>query len=105
MSQVLPPPATTFRPDVLRYEEHVFVLRRRLAARAWQEDATWFIQCEELDMTVWGDSAEQAEEAFGFAFYAHYLNYYLADDNQLAPDALAYKSQLQGLIRVALHLS
>ena len=105
MPQVLAAPAATFRPDVLRYDEHVFVLRRRLEARAWQEDETWFVQCEELDLTVWGESREAAEEAFSFAFYAHYLNYYLADDSQLAPDALAYKSQLHDLIRVALHLS
>jgi hypothetical protein len=93
MPQVLPIPATSFRPDVLRYDEHIFVLRRRLDARAWQEDETWFIGCEELDVTVWGDSREQAEEAFAFAFCAHYLNYYLADDGRLAPDALAYKKQ------------
>ena len=98
MPQVLAAPDATFRPDVLRYDEHVFVLRRLLEARAWQEGETWFVQCEALDLMVWGESRDQAEEAFSFAFYAHYLNYYLADDRQLAPDALAYKGRLRELL-------
>lgn len=94
-----------FRPDVLRFDEHVFVLRRRLATDVVQEEGSWIIRSDELDLTVWGESREEAEEAFAFAFYAHYLNYYLADDSQLTPDAQAYKQQLHELIQVALHLS
>lgn len=83
--------------DVLRHDQLVFILARKLETEVSFEDL-FIIRCETLDLTVWGQTLTEAEEALAFSFYSLYQNYYLAADDQLAPDALRLKSSLRALI-------
>lgn len=85
------------RIDVLRHERLVFILAQKLDTDVSFEDL-FIIRCETLDLTVWGQTLTEAEEALAFAFYALYQNYYLAADDSLAPDALRLKALLRNLI-------
>ena len=83
--------------DVLRHDGLVFILAEKLATDL-SFDELFFIRCEALDLTVWGQTLTEAEEALAFGFYSLYQNYYLEDDTNLAPDALRLKAQLNELI-------
>jgi len=88
-----------FKPDTLRYDGYVFILNRKLDTQVSIEDGLFFIVCEELDITVWGDSREASEQAFSFSFYALYLNYVMDEDDNLDEGALELKQQLSSLIQ------
>jgi hypothetical protein len=83
--------------DVLRYDGLVFILAEKLATDVSFDDL-FIIRCEALDLTVWGQTLTEAEEALAFGFYSLYQNYYLADDDQLTADAQQLKAQLHTLI-------
>jgi len=83
--------------DVLRHDRLVFILAQKLETDVSFE-GVFIIQCEALDLTVWGPTLTEAEEAFAFAFNALYRNYYLEADANLAPDALRLKTLLHTLI-------
>ena len=83
--------------DVLRHERLVFVLARKLDTDVSFEEV-FVIRCEALDLTVWGQTLTEAEEALAFGFYSLYQNYYLEADEQLAPDAQRLKALLHTLI-------
>lgn len=88
-----------FRPDILRYDEYLFILNNRLVTHISIEDDLFFIANDELDITVWGSSREEAEEAFAFSFYALYLNYCLEEDENLDEGAQELKRLLKSLIQ------
>ena len=91
--------------DVLRHERRVFILATKLATDvSFETDALVLIRCEALDLTVWGQSLAEAEEAFAFSFDALYQNYYLAADAELAPDAQRIKAILHQLVREVVQL-
>lgn len=83
--------------DVIRHDRLVFILTQKLETEVSFEDL-FIIRCESLDLTVWGQTLTEAEEALAFSFYSLYQNYYLAADDQLAPDALGLKARLHTLI-------
>lgn len=92
-----------FRPDTLRYDNYVFILNTKLITEIVFEDGLFFIHCDELDATVWGESREGTEEAFAFNFYGLYLNYYLEDDENLSEGGQEVKSLLKNLIQSIIH--
>ena len=83
--------------DVLRYDRLVFILAEKLVTDVSFEEL-FIIRCEALDLTVWGQTLTEAEEALAFGFYSLYQNYYLDADNKLASDALRLKALLHALI-------
>lgn len=91
--------AYPFRPDVLRYDEYLFILNRKLVTQISIEDGLFVIISDELDITVWGSAREEAEEAFAFSFYALYLNYCIEEDENLDEGAQELKETLKSLIQ------
>ena len=63
------------------------------------EDGNYIISNELLNITAWGDTIEEAEEAFAFSFFALYQNYAKKDDNNLTSDAKSLKSKLLELVK------
>ena len=82
--------------DVLRHDRLVFVLADKLATDVVFEMCV--ITCPVLDLTVWGATLAEAEDALAFGFFSLYQNYYLEDDANLAPDAVELKARLHRLI-------
>ncbi len=83
--------------DVLRYDRLVFILAEKLVTNVSFEEL-FIIRCEALDLTVWGQTLTEAEEALAFGFYSLYQNYYLEEDDKLTGDAQQLKARLHALI-------
>ena len=88
---------------MLRYHDVVFILAEKLATDVSFEEL-FIIRCETLDLTVWGQTLTEAEEALAFGFYSLYQNYYLEDDANLAPDAQRLKAVLHTLVLEAVQV-
>ena len=83
--------------DVLRHDRLVFILAEKLATDVSFEEL-FIIRCEALDLTVWGQTLTEAEEALAFGFYSLYQNHYLEADDQLTAEAQQLKARLHRLI-------
>lgn len=88
-----------FKPDILRYDGHVFFLNRKLETQVVVNEGLYFITSDELDITVWGESREAVEDAFAFSFYALYQNYCLEENDNLDEGATELKEALKSLIQ------
>jgi hypothetical protein len=87
-----------YKPAMIKFEERTFVLSQKLASDVRFEDNLYFISYPDLDLCVWGESREQAETAFSFAFNALYENYAQEDNTKLSEKAIALKTRLLSLI-------
>lgn len=88
-----------FKHGLIQFEDTVFVLNKQLECTVEFENGMYIIHCDELDITVWGESRKEVEEAFFFSFYSLYQNYYLEDDINLSEEALLLKTNLKLLIK------
>ena len=87
-----------FKPDMIKYEKRTFIFSHKLVCEVRFEDDMYFISYPELDICVWGETREQTELAFSFAFNALYENYALEENSNLSEKALAIKTKLQSMI-------
>jgi hypothetical protein len=88
-----------FKPDVIKFEDKIYVLNKKLACAVDFEEDNYTIRNEFLDITVWGDTREEVETAFSFSFHALYENYALEDDKKLSKEAKVLKINLLSLVR------
>ena len=59
------------------------------------DEQQYFVTNDDLDITVWGDSRTEAEDAFRFAIFALYRNFYFEqDESKLSPGARELKAHL-----------
>lgn len=89
-----------YKPKVLQFEDVIYVLSEPLVCEVSYEDESYIIRNERLDLTVWGDSREEAETAFSFAFHSLYQNFAEEADGQLSDDAKSLKSDLSSLVKI-----
>lgn len=92
-----------YKPNILKYNGLVFLLSKKLDCPVNFEEGNYTISCSELDILVWSETREGAEEAFAFSFYSLYQNFYLEVDNRLSNEALNLKAQLFELIKTVLN--
>ncbi len=88
-----------FKPELIKFQETIFVLTQSLDCIVEYEDDNYIIKNEDLDLLVWADSRKEVEEAFIFSFYSMYKNYYLEDDSNLSEEAIILKEKLKSLIK------
>ncbi|MBS4028604.1 MAG: hypothetical protein KGZ58_08195 [Ignavibacteriales bacterium] len=91
--------AHPFSPDTLRFENHTFVLNKKLVCVVEYQEDMYFISYGDLDISVWGRTREEAEEAFAFTFYSLYLNYCIEKDEKLSFKARELKRKLKSIIK------
>jgi len=87
-----------FKPDVLTFGKYVFKLKKKLECSVHFEDDLYFIENENLDVTVWAKTREDVEKAFNFEFYSLYVNYALEFDDNLTDKAISLKNKILSLI-------
>ena len=73
-------------------------MKEKLECNVQFEDNLYFIENENLDLTVWAETREEVEKAFNFEFYSLYLNYALESDDMLTPKAILLKGKILSLI-------
>lgn len=88
-----------FKPDLIKFEENIFVLKRPLSCEVNFKESIYFIKNIELDIVVWGETRMEVEEAFNFSFYSLYHNYYKENDENLSEEAIVLKKSLKSIIK------
>lgn len=88
-----------YKPDTIRYDNHVFVLHSPLVCNVDFEEDTYFITNDDLDITVWGNTREEVEQAFCFSFYSLYNNYSEEEENNLSSKAIELRNKLNSRIK------
>jgi len=88
-----------FKPDIIKCNDKIFVLNKKLECQVDFEDDNYIIKNDELDIIVWGQTREEVEDAFEFSFYSLYLNYCLEIDDRLSDEAKELKSKLNTIIK------
>ena len=92
-----------FKPNVIRYDNFIFVLNDRLECVVDYEDDSYAIKNTLLDISVWGDTREEAETAFAFSFYALYENFAVENDAKLSKESKDLKTKLLKLVKTVVH--
>ncbi|KAF0153566.1 MAG: hypothetical protein FD143_98 [Ignavibacteria bacterium] len=88
-----------FKPDTIRFDNHIFILQSALVCDVNFEDDSYFITNHDLDITVWGNTREETEQAFCFSFYSLYKNYVEEIEENLSEKAIELKNKLNILIK------
>lgn len=92
-----------FKPNIIRYDNFIFVLNSRLECVVDYEDDSYAIKNTLLDISVWGDTREEAETAFAFSFYALYENFAVENDAKLSKESKDLKTKLLKLVKTVVH--
>ncbi len=85
--------------DSIRVERVEYILNSVLYSKINYKDNSIFLNNNEFDIIVWGDSIEKAREALCFAFHSLYVNYALEEDINLTPKAIELKQKLLNLVK------
>jgi hypothetical protein len=88
-----------FKPELIKFEENIFVLKQPLSCEVDYKDSMYFIKNNELDIVVWGETRPEVEEAFNFSFYSLYYNFYKENDKNLSEEAIVLKKTLKSIIK------
>ena len=83
----------------LDYEGLEIQFQRAIVGEVRIDDGLFQVENDALDVFVWGDTRKDAEEAFVFAIYSLYVNFYYEADENLSEDAIKLKDELQGLAK------
>ena len=87
-----------YTPSKIVFENTEYLLNEPLQCEVTYEDDSYIISSKELDLTAWGDTREEAEEAFQFSFYSLVQNFYDELDSKLSAKAKQLKHKLRLLI-------
>ena len=70
-------------------------MKEKLECNVQFEDNLYFIENENLDLTVWAETREEVEKAFNFEFYSLYINYAKELDDKLTENPNAPKLKIK----------
>ena len=97
-SKRIHPDVYPFKPQYLAFNGVSYIFREKLETTLSYDDGHYVISNELLDITVWGVTRDEAEEAFAFAFHSLYENFAKESDKNLAPQSRRLKQTLKNLI-------
>jgi hypothetical protein len=88
-----------FKPDIIKYENLIYNLKQKLDCVVIYEDDSYIISNDLLEIRVWGDTREEAVDAFCFTFSALYQNFAKESDEMLTEKAKIIKSTLLNIVK------
>ena len=88
-----------YKPDMIKYYNTIFNLTEKLDCSVSYEENQYIISNDLLDLTVWGETREEAERAFCFSFYGLYQNFAKETDSNLTEGGLKIKKILKELVK------
>lgn len=83
----------------INYDYVISQLKNKLGYQVQFEEDNYIFTNDLLDITVWGNTRDEAEQAFSFALSALYQNYAIESDDKLTQEAKAIKAKLLELER------
>ncbi len=87
-----------YRPQYLSFNGSNYILHKKLDSNVAFEEGQFIITNDLLDITVWGKTRDEAEEAFAFTFHSLFENFAKESDKNLSPKARRLKKTLMNLI-------
>ena len=87
-----------FKPQYLAFDRHSYILKEKLDAVVAYVDGNYIISNKLLNITVWGKTRDEAEEAFAFAFHSLFENFANESDKNLTAKSRVSKRILKNLI-------
>jgi hypothetical protein len=87
------------KTDTIKHEQSVFVLKEKITCEVIFSDNLYYIKFEPLEIDVWGQTREEAQEAFNFTFHSLYENFVLEKDKNLSPKAQSLKLKIMDMIK------
>lgn len=94
-----------FKPSSIVFENTAYDLVKRIDCQVDFEDEMYVIQNQEFDITVWGESREEAEFSFAFTFHSLYQNFALEDDSKLSSNSKILKQKLLKTVKKVIYES
>ncbi len=94
-----------YKPISIAFENTVYILNKRLDCQVEFEDDMYVIQNSEFDITVWGETREEAEYSVGFTFHSLYQNFALENDDKLSEEAKLLKNNLLKVVKSVINES
>ncbi len=88
-----------YTPDYIKFSDKIFLLNNELQCEVEFENDNYLIRNDEFDITVWGETREEAVEAFSFSFYSLYVNFHNESDKNLSEGAQSLKGKLKSIIK------
>ncbi len=88
-----------YKPDIIKFDNIIYNLKEKLDCNVAFEDDNYILTNELFDITVWGDTREEAENAFCFTFSALYQNFAKESDDKLTEEAKTIKERLLQLVK------
>jgi hypothetical protein len=93
------PETYPFHPNIIQFDNLIYVLRQKLNCEVSYENNHYFIENEFLELSVWGDTRDAAEQAFAFSFHALYTNFAQENDSKLSKTAKVLKNNLLKIVK------
>lgn len=90
-----------YKPDIIKFDNVIYNLKEKLDCDVVFEDDNYIITNDFLDITVWGNTRDDAEQAFCFAFSALYQNFAMEVDKKLTEEAQKTKAKLLSIVKGA----
>lgn len=106
LQQPIPPAATSgnFRRTArIAFGGTTYFLKSSLEYEMVLAEGYYLISNRQFDLSVWGETQAEAEEAFGFAFHGIYENYALESDDKLSKEAKLLKYSLLSTVQKVIH--
>lgn len=92
-----------YKPSSIIFENTAYNLNKRIDCKVDFEDEMYIIQNQEFDITVWGNTREDAETSFAFTFHSLYQNFAIEDDTKLSVGAKTLKQKLLKTVKKVLY--
>ena len=87
-----------FKPQYLAFNGVSYILKEKLNATVSFEEGNYIISNELLNISVWGHTRDEAEEAFAFAFHSLVENFAKESDKNLTARSRRLKQTMKNLI-------
>ena len=88
-----------YRLSYIGFNAITYELNKRLDCRVEFDNELYVIQNKEFDITVWGESRQEAEYSFAFTFHSLYQNFAIEKDAKLSVEARKLKQNLLRIVK------
>ncbi|RYE30365.1 MAG: hypothetical protein EOP42_12330 [Sphingobacteriaceae bacterium] len=92
-------PIYPYQLNELKYDSSILKFKDTLSAIVSFEDDMFFITYPDLNIEVWGDDRNEAEEAFNFALQSFVKNIFFEKDENLTDRAIRLKNHFNSILK------
>jgi len=87
-----------YNPRLIKFDDKIYSLKQKLECKVEFHEEVYVINNDFLEITAWGDTREEAEDAFNFSFHSTYINYANELNSNLSKEAIEIKQKISSLV-------